>query len=345
MPGSRRFDPDAFVRSPADAPSGAVARPSAGAMARLTEALLDHLPDDRRRTASWPFDDPQRFDWHYVPRQREGVALGDMPPAARDAVHALLRHALSDAGYRKACEIMALEEPLGLIERHRGPRRDPLNYSVTVFGMPGRPPWGWRIEGHHLSLNVTVATEALITVTPAFWGSNPARVPEGYPMAGHRVLGRETELCYALIRGLDETLRARAIIGAHSLGDIVTGPGRETALHTPDGLPLGTMPEGSRALAMELLAIFARNLRADLAEQELARVRAADPARLHFAWAGPLDDGHANYWRLHGPVTLVEYDNTQNDANHIHTVWHDPDRDFGRDPLRAHYQGGDHQHR
>ena len=317
-------------------------RASRETMAGLAGDLLAALDDARRRAAQWPFEDAERFNWHYVPRPRAGVAIEAMGAAAKAAVHDLLRHALSETGYRKASDIMALEEPLGLIENHRRHYRNPENYSVTIFGEPGRLPWGWRIEGHHLSLNFTAVTEELFGVTPAFWGANPARVPDGYPMAGHRALGRETDLSYELIRSLGEDARERAIFKETSLGNIVTEPGREDALREPRGLPLGAMDEGPRNLALELLATYAGNLCGPLAASELARLRAAGIERIQFAWGGPLEEGHPNYWRLHGPISLIEYDNTQNDANHIHSVWHDLTRNFGRDLLREHYAAGGH---
>jgi hypothetical protein len=322
---------------------GARARASRQTMADLARNLLESLDEAQRRTAQWPFDDAERFNWHFVPREREGLPLGAMSPESRAAAHALLREALSEAGYQKANDIMRLEEPLGLIEHHRGPRRDPGNYSVTLFGEPGRLPWAWRIEGHHLSLNFTALTEELIAVTPAFFGSNPARVPEGYPMAGHRALGRETDLSYQLIRSLDAERRTRAIIAESSLGNIVSAPGREDVLRERQGLPLAAMSDGLRDLAMELLGAFAHGLRDELAEAQLERIRDAGVGQIHFAWGGSLEDGQANYWRLHGPISLIEYDNTQNNANHIHTVWHDLERNFGRDVLREHYETG-HQH-
>jgi hypothetical protein len=323
---------------------GAGARASRQTMAALAKDLLESLTEAQRRMAQLPFDDAERFNWHFVPREREGLPLGEMSPESLAAAHALLHAALSEVGYQKANDIMHLEEPLGLIERHRGPRRDPGNYSVTLFGDPGRLPWGWRIEGHHLSLNFTALSEELIAVTPAFFGTNPARVPDGYPMAGHRALGRETDLSYQLIRSLDEARRTQAIIAETSLGNIVSAPGREDVLRERQGLPLAAMPEGLRDLAMELLGAFAHSLRDDLAEAELARIRDAGVGQIHFAWGGPLEDGRANYWRLHGPISLIEYDNTQNNANHIHSVWHDLERNFGRDVLREHYQAGGHQH-
>jgi hypothetical protein len=312
-------------------------------MADLVAAFVESLSEAQRRQASWPFEGDERFNWHYVPRQRAGVPIQEMSAASKSALHDLLRHALSEAGYQKAVDVMSLEEPLGLIENHQRFYRHPENYSVTVFGTPGRLPWGWRVEGHHLSLNFTAVTEELFGVTPAFWGANPACVPAGYPMAGHRTLGRETDLSYQLIRGLGEAERQHAIIAKSSLGNIITEPGREEALRERQGLALAAMPEAMRNLALELLETYAGNLRGPLAEAELGRVREAGIDGVHFAWGGPLEEGHPNYWRLHGPITLIEYDNTQNNANHIHSIWHDLTNNWGRDLLREHYESG-HAH-
>ena len=333
----------ALVRATVLPQGGTRARASRARMAELAKAFLDTLSEAQRRQAMWPFEDGERVNWHYVPRERAGVPVEQIGAASKRALHDLLQYALSETGYHKAVDVMRLEEPLGLIENHRRHYRHPENYSVTVFGTPGRLPWGWRIEGHHLSLNFTGVTEDLFGVTPAFWGANPARVPEGYPMAGHRTLGRETDLSYQLVRSLGAAERDRAIIASTSLGNIITTPGREDALRERHGLPLAAMPERLRNLALELLEVYAGNLRGELAEAELARVREAGIDQIHFAWGGPLEDGHANYWRLHGPITLIEYDNTQTDANHIHSVWHDLARNFGRDLLREHY-AHDHGH-
>jgi hypothetical protein len=332
-----------LVRATALPHTGTRGRASRATMAALVAAFVESLSEEQRRRTLWPFDKEERFNWHYVPRDRAGLPIQAMSGASKTTLHDLLRHALSEAGYQKAVDVMSLEEPLGLIENHQRFYRHPENYSVTVFGMPGRLPWGWRIEGHHLSLNFTAVTEELFGVTPAFWGANPARVPDGYPMAGHRALGRETDLSYELIRGLGEAERERAIIASSSLGNIITTPGREDALRERQGLPLAAMPEAMRNLALGLLETYAGNLRGELAAAEVARVREAGVDQLHFAWGGPLEEGHPNYWRLHGPITLIEYDNTQNNANHIHSVWHDLTNNFGRDLLREHYAEG-HAH-
>jgi hypothetical protein len=321
---------------------GSSAGTASAAIARLAGAWLDGLAEDQRRAARWPFDDAERFNWHYVPRPRRGLPIKAMDRAARAALDRLLRHALSASGYAKATGIMRLEEALGALEG-RPEYRDPENYSVSLFGEPGRGPWGWRIEGHHLSLNLTATADGALAVVPAFWGANPARVPDGYPMSGHRVLGRETDLAYELVRGLDETTREQAIIAQSSLGNIVTGPERADLRLERQGVELEAMPDGQRNLALELLATYARNLCADLAEAELHRIREADVGKIRFAWGGPLESGHAHYFRLQGPITLIEYDCTQNDANHIHSVWHDLERDFGRDLLAEHYRHG-HDH-
>jgi hypothetical protein len=307
-------------------------------------AFLRTLRPEQRRLTVFGFDSPERLDWHYVPRERAGLPLKEMDERQRAAAHALLRAALSDDGYRKATDIMRLEEVLRALERARRFHRDPDNYAWSVFGDPEvGTPWGWRVEGHHLSLNFTFATGPAGAVTPAFMGANPARVPSG-PLQGHRVLGAQEDLARELVRSLQVAERYRAIIAAGSLGDIVSGPGRGDALRSPVGLPVGDMAPPQRALAERLIEEFVRHLRTELAEAQRTRIREAGLGAIHFAWAGPIEPGHAHYFRLHGPRLLIEHDNTQNDANHIHSVWRDPGRDFGLDLLGEHYRTGHHGH-
>jgi hypothetical protein len=314
------------------------------AMTRAALAFLATLDARRARQAAFPFAHAERLNWHYVPRRREGLPLKDMTADARTAAHTLLQAGLSAAGYAKAQDVIRLEGVLRQLETFGGFMRDPDNYAVTVFGTPGpSAPWGWRFEGHHLSLNFTVVPGRAIAVTPAFLGANPAEVRSG-PLQGLRALRDEQDLGLALARSLDSEQRAHAVIAGASLGDIVSGPGRGDTLKVPAGAPLGDLGQGSRDLAVRLLETYARNMRSDLAEGELTRIHAAGIARVHFAWAGPVDPGKPHYYRLHGPTVLIEYDNTQNDANHIHSVWHDPRNDFGADVLRAHYRTGHRHH-
>ena len=183
-----------------------------------------------------------------------------------------------------------------------------------------------------------------VAVTPAFFGANPAEVRSG-PLKGLRTLAREQDLGRALAQGMDAAQRRRMTISAQSLGDIVSGPGRGESLASQVGLPAADLAPPQRELLMQLVEEYARNMRPDLADEHLRRIREAGVERIHFAWAGPIDPGHAHYYRIHGPTVLIELDNTQNDANHIHSVWHDPRNDFGADLLRAHYERGHrHQH-
>jgi Protein of unknown function (DUF3500) len=314
------------------------------AMAGAATAFLGTLASEARRRAVFAFDDKERLNWHYVPRHREGLAFKDMPPPARAAAHELMKASLSAAGYDKAVNVIRLEGVLRQLETFGGLMRDPDNYLVTVFGTPGTAvPWGWRLEGHHLSLNFTLVPGKPIAVTPAFLGANPAEVRSG-PLAGLRTLAREADLARALAQGMDAAQRKRLVIGAQSLGDIVSGPGRRERLTAFAGIPAGNLAPAQREQLVRLVEEYARNMRGALAEAELRRIGEAGIEQLHFAWAGPIEPGHAHYYRIHGPSALIEYDNTQNDANHVHSVWHDPVRDFGADLLGAHYEHGHRHH-
>ena len=315
------------------------------AMAGAATAFLGALPEPARRRAVIAFGDKERVNWHYVPRGREGLPFKAMPASARAAAQELMKASLSEVGYAKAVNVIRLETVLRQLETFGGLMRDPENYSVSVFGAPDSSgaPWGWRLEGHHLSLNFTLVPGKPVAVTPAFFGANPAEVRSG-PLKGLRTLAREQDLGRALAQGMDASQRRRMIIGAQSLGDIVSGPGREESLSSQVGLPASDLVPAQRDLLMQLIEEYARNMRPEVADEHLRRIREGGIERIHFAWAGPIDPGHAHYYRVHGPSVLIEFDNSQNDANHIHSVWHDPRNVFGADLLRAHYDHGHRHH-
>jgi hypothetical protein len=299
----------------------------------------DSLEGDQQRRVLFPLDDPERFNWNYLPGPRRGVPLREMTEAQRQSALALLEITLSRHGYEKAVGIMALEAILGELEgRGAGDRvRDPGGYFLTLFGtlQPGEP-WGWRIDGHHLSLTFTTVTQQLVATTPAFLGANPAEVPHG-PRQGWRVLKDEEELGRKLLLALEASQREQALIAAMAPRDIITGTGREIFIAEPGGLPAAEMTPAQRKSLMQLVGLYARNLRDELAEAHLKRIRRAGVDKLHFAWAGGTARGEGHYYRIHGPTVLIEYDNTQNNANHIHTVMRDLENDFGLDLLRRHY--------
>lgn len=309
-------------------------------MATAADAWLGSLGS--ARGAQLPFADDARRDWHYVPRPRPGIALRDMTAPQRAAATGLLRASLSARGAGRAEAIMALESVLADLEGSSRRFRDPLNYAFVVFGKPGAAPWGWRVEGHHLSVNVTVAAPGHVAMTPLFTGSNPATVPSG-PRRGEQAHKEEMRLGLELVNGLDARQLPLALLQARSLGDIVTGPGRAAALATPQGLAVTELTAPQQALLLRLVEAYVGQARDEFGHPYLALVRAGLD-RTRFAWAGGRREGTAYYYRIHGPRILIELDNTQGNGNHVHSLWRDPVNDFGRDDLRAHYAAGVHSH-
>lgn len=289
----------------------------------------------------WPFGDEERGNWHYAPRARAGVPLHAMSEPQQDAGRELLAATLSEQGLAKARAIMALETVLADLERGRGRHvRDALNYSFTVFGDPATAPWGWRVEGHHLVVNVTVGSGSsgggALAVTPTFWGANPARIPSG-PREGERVLPEEYHLGLEIARSLDPAQRSAAVLAHRPPGNIVTERGRARALDVPAGLPGRDLGDGQRRVLVRLLHAYLGNVATDVVgAYRAAVVDRLD--RLHLAWAGGMAEGEPFYYRLHGPAVLIELDCTQDDANHLHSVWRAPGHDWGRDVLGEHYR-------
>lgn len=314
--------------------------PPADPMREAVVRFLSTLDDAGRGRAMMAFESEERFNWHFVPRERLGLPLEEMTLAQRSAAHDLLRAALSDRGYLKATGVFFVESVLRALE-DGNPGRNPERYYLTVFGDPAaEEPWGWRLEGHHLSLNYTSAGGGL-AVTPAFIGSNPARVPSG-PYAGYRLLGEEEDLGRALLAALTPAQRTRAVLSAEAPEEIVTGASRRAELEQFEGIPVSEMTEAQRGLLLRLLESYTGNMSREVARAQMEQIEAAGVDRLYFAWAGSAEPGAAHYYRIHGPTLLIEYDNSQNDANHVHTVWRDLRNDFGEDLLRAHYER--HQH-
>lgn len=323
-----------------DRNDGADAAEGSAALTAARE-LLTSLSERQRKRVSVPFDSDERTRWNYVPMQRQGLPLAAMEPSQRARVDPLLQSALSPEGFAKAKSIIAHEDVLREIERQGGvgnwQRRDPGLFYTTIFAEPTpRAPWAWRFEGHHLSVNVTHLADETQVVAPLFMGSNPARVPSG-PQAGLRILAAEEDLGRQLITMLPQERRKRAVIAEQTFSDIVTRNDPKVEGISMQGLPAASMSEQERALLKQLIELYANRMTSAAARDQLARIERAGFDRLHFAWAGSIEPGKPHYYRVHGPTMLIEYDNTQNGANHIHSVWRDLQRDFGGDALRAHY--------
>ena len=309
--------------------------------------LIARAPAATRAEIVRPFDDRDRVDWHYTPRTRNGVALKSLDRDGRDAVHALLKEALSAAGYRKVVNIIELELVLREIETF-GTMRDPERYHLTIYGTPdATAAWGWRFEGHHLSLNFTLAGERMVVDTPSFLGANPANVQRG-AKAGLRVLADEEDEARRLLGMLDDPQRRIAVFESRTYGDIVTTNAARVDPLQPVGIAASQLTDAQRAQLVRLIETYASTFEASLAKARLDRVRDGGLDAIRFGWAGATERGRPHYYRVQGPRFLIEYDASQNGGNHIHTVWRDFDGDFGRDLLREHDRaaaGTSHRHR
>jgi len=307
----------------------------------MTEAALRFLAaltGEQRARATFAFDDPERLHWAYVPMAREGLPLRDMSPYQRHLASALLSAGLSQTGYIKAVTIMSLEDVLRILENDSGERRHPEKYYFSIFGTPSDTRiWGYRVEGHHVSQNYTLVNGRVVDA-PSFFGANPAEVREG-PRAGLRTLAAEEDLGRAVIGALDGGQKQIAIVDPVAYADILTAASRQAALEgQPSGLPASRMTSSQLDRLMALVEEYARNVTEQVAEGRRNQIREAGE-NIWFAWAGGVGRGDPHYYRVQTPSFLIEYDNTQNGANHIHAVWRDFTGDFGGDLLRDHYRG------
>ncbi|MBL8764253.1 MAG: DUF3500 domain-containing protein [Phycisphaerae bacterium] len=316
-------------------------------MGQAARAWLATLGPELAQRARFAYDAKERTDWRFVPGERAGVSFKEMNDTQRRAGHALLRSGMSASGYLKTTSIMQLDMVLRDLERARGgdgASRDPERYVLAVFGEPGgATPWGWKVEGHHVSLNFSSVDEELTATTPSFLGANPAEVRDG-PRAGLRVLSAEEDLGRRLARSLSPEQRRVAVSAEAAPRDVLLGPGTSAAGVEARGVAYSDLTPDQRELVEALIGTYAGNLRGDLRAWQLARLRAAGIEKVRFSWAGRLESGQGHYYRLQGPTFIIEYDNTQDGANHVHTVWRDPVHDFGSgrdDPLRRHL-GEDH---
>ncbi len=321
------------------------ADPAAASMARAATAFLGTLSADQRPKAQFAFDAAERTHWHFIPTEmfaRNGLTLKEMTPAQREAAQALLRSGLSQHGYLTATTIMSLENVLRVLEAGGQFVRDPERYFFAVFGTPSAAgTWGWRVEGHHVSLQFTVVDGAVSVSAPTFFGSNPAEVRSG-ERKGLRALGFEEDPARALLASFRPEQRTKAIVAAQAPGDIITMVKMPVEPLAQDGVPAAEMDASQRDKLMAIVNAYASLMAPDIAALRLEKLRAAGADRLTFAWAGETEPGKKHYYRIQGPTLLIEYDNTQNDGNHVHSVWRDFAGDFGRDLLREHLQH-DHQ--
>ncbi|HJQ23450.1 MAG TPA: DUF3500 domain-containing protein [Blastocatellia bacterium] len=326
------------------------ARQSSAAITKAAQQFLASLTAEQRSKALMEFNDEERFNWFYVPRARRGIPLKELDERQRQLAHDFLKATLSQRGYYKATTIMQIELVLREIESPTpgdpatAARRDPALYYFSFFGQPSdKGPWGWRIEGHHLSLNFTAINGRVAATTPTFFGSNPAEVRQG-PRRGLRVLGVEEDIARELLHTFSDAERAKVIFQTNAFADIITTNAKRVDPLAPVGVPASRFTPQQMSLLVRLLEEYANSMPTDLAAQRMEKVRRAGLEKIWFGWAGGTERGQPHYYRVQGPTFVIEYDNTQNDANHVHSVWRDFNGDYGRDLLREHYLNAPHHH-
>ena len=313
----------------------------AAALTAAAAAFLDSLNDEQTAAVRFPFDGEDRVDWHFIPRERKGVPLKAMTASQRAAALDLLRTGLSEQGFTKAESIRRLERIL--FEMEGRDIRDPDLYYFMVFGEPnGRNTWGWRYEGHHISQNWTIVNGTAVGSTPQFFGTNPAEVRNG-SRRGTRVLGREEDQARALLASLNDTQLASAKIGDMAPPDILTSNQREAAMQDDLGVAYRDLDANQRGALWSIIEEYAGAQPTAVVDQRLTAIRNAGLDSIKFGWMGGAARGDPHYYRIQGPTFLIEYDNTQDNANHAHSVWRDFKGDFGRDLLAAHYQRFRHE--
>lgn len=310
-------------------------------MAEIAKILVTALSPEQKARACFDFASEERENWHFIPRERKGLPLKDMTPQQRLLAHALLNTGLGFRGAAKAVTIMSLEEVLfqieGADESKRAAtreKRDPEKYFVSIFGEPAaKGTWGWRVEGHHLALNFTIKDGQLLRATPAFMGSNPGEVRAG-PLTGLRVLANEEELGRSLVKSLSAEQLKTALIAPEAPKDIITAAEKKVSALSPVGIAEAELNAEQKALLAKVIDEYLERMRPEIAQETRDEIQ--KNGGVHFAWAGGLERGQPHYYRVQGKTFLLEYDNTQNGANHVHSVWRSFDGDFGRDFIGEH---------
>ena len=342
------------------------AQRSASAMVTAANAFLGALTAEQRKLVVFELDSAERTRWNFIPDEafpRNGIQMKALTPAQRKLAHALLQTGLSQRGYMTYNGIMELEAVLKVVEEAEraarrggappagpaaqgrggpnaggGPQfnRDPLHHHLSIFGTPGPDSvWGWRLEGHHVSLHFTVVRGRLVRAAPTFAGTNPAEVRDG-KQKGLRILGEQEDAGRTFLKSLSPELQKAAIINAVAPNDIVTGNRVTFDPLAPAGVQTRTLEAAQRLHLIAVIRTFADLMNEEIAAERMGRIYSAGVDNLWFAWAGGTERGEKHYFRIQGPTFLIEFDNTQNDGNHVHSVWRDYNGDFGKDILRDH---------
>jgi len=305
--------------------------PGVGMSAAAT-TLLGSLSNDQKKRASFKFDDAERVNWHFIPRVRKGLGLWDLDGKALRNAEAFVATGLTVAGYHKSLEVRSLEEVLYLFESGeesaRRVKRHPHKYYISIFGDPsGDAAWGWRFEGHHLSLNYTIRNGEILSSTPEFFGANPGLIDAG-PGRSLRVLGRREDLARSILKSAADEQQAKIWISKEAPHDI-RGPGAaQPEVGEPAGVAVGDMTPEQQKLMKELVGEYLSAMPASVVRRRLKEIEEAGINKVHFAWWGGSELNEPHHYVVQGPSFVIEYNNTQNHANHVHSIWRNLSGDF-----------------
>lgn len=305
--------------------------------------FLDVLNKQQVEKVMLPFDDTSRLSWHFLPSTmypREGITLKELNEEQKIVFFKMLQRFLSESGYNKTKRIIDLENVL--VELGGDPEfRDAGAYFIAIYGNPRKDNiWAWSFEGHHVSLNFTVVNDK-ITASPRFFGANPAIIKSGN-RKGERTLHREEKLAYMLVNSLDEKQRKKAVFTDVAYNDIITFHDSKVKPLKSEGVKVSALNDKQKDKLKAIIYEYLSSLPESLAHAREIQIHNEEFNQLRFAWAGSTEKGEPHYYRIQGKTFLIELDNTQNNANHIHCVWRDFDGDFGRDLIKEHYKNSGH---
>ena len=314
-------------------------------MTAAASRFVDALSADNKAKAVYEFTGKERKNWNFLPDKyikpdgkRYGLPISQMTEMERIFAHALLSSALSQKGYLKASSVMALEQVL--FDMTKSKIRDPKLYYVSIYGNPAKDEtWGWRFEGHHLSINVTLIKKQYLSVTPTFFATNPGIVKEGN-LKGLQVLKGEEELARELAKSLSAEQFKKCLIMEKAPKDIFSGfkPKITREFFDPKkGIPYSELTAGQKAMLLELCNLYIEKFRPELIDV-LENTPVTETDSMVFAWGGSLEPEQGHYYRIVTKNHMIEYDNVQNGARHVHCVWRNFDGDFGENLLLKHHK-------
>jgi hypothetical protein len=301
-------------------------------MVQAAERFLQVLDHSHKLQATFDYDDPERINWHFIPRDRLGIGLWDLNGAAKDAANELVKTGLTAAGYEKVLQVRSLEEVLYLFEggeeAARREKRHPHRYYVSIFGNPAaKGLWGWRFEGHHLSLNYSVKDGKIVSSTPEFFGANPGLIDAG-PGRSLRVLGKREDLARQILKASPNQQQAKLWISKEAPDDIRGGGVAQPIVDDSKGVAYAEMTPEQQQLLKQLLAEYLAAMPASVVRERMQQINDAGMDSIHFAWWGGSELNEPHHYVVQGKTFIIEYNNTQNSANHVHAIWRNLAGDF-----------------